>query len=440
MKRFYDREREIEKLKRIGEQSKTSAQFTVVSGRRRIGKTRLIRKAFEDTPFIYLFVARKTESELCESFLECIRDVINIPMVGRVMHFADIFRFLMELATKRHLTVVIDEFQEFYRINPSVYSDMQDIWDSMKEHAQINLIVCGSVNSLLNRIFRDKKEPLYGRQTDALKIAPFTPSVLKEILHDYSPDYMPEDLLALYMLTGGVAKYVELFLDKGCSTKDSMLDAVFDKDSFFLDEGKAMLIEEFGKDYGTYFSILSLIAQGHSTRGDIENILNTEIGGYMKRLIDDYELVIKRQPLFETSSNKNVRYAIGDNFLRFWFRFIFRYSYMIEAGGHQRLKTLVERDYEGYSGRVLEDYFRAKLRESGQYTRMGYWHSRKGDNEIDIIAQDELDKIADFYDVKRQAKDVDMKTLSVKVENFLQSTHEFKHHSINLHGLSMNEM
>ena len=437
---FFDRTTEIAKLQRLEELSKVTAQFTVVSGRRRIGKTVLVKKAYEGLPMIYLFVARKSESELCESFMECIREVIDVPLMGRVTKFADIFRYLMDLATKQHITVLIDEFQEFYFVNPSVYSDMQNIWDSYKDKAKINLVVCGSVNSLLNRIFRDKKEPLYARQTDSMKIEPFAPSVLKNIMGTYAPDYTSEDLLALYMFTGGVAKYVEMFVDKGQLTMEGMLDVFFERDSFFLDEGKAMLIEEFGKEYGTYFSILSLIAQGHNTRGDIEGILGMEIGGYIKKLIDDYSLVTKLQPLFEKAKNKNVHYAIRDQFLRFWFRFVFRYSYIIEAGGHRRLMEIVKRDYETYSGRVLEDYFREMLREEGKYTRIGYWHSRNGENEIDIIAQDELEKSVEFYEVKRQSKEINLATLQRKADVFLQTTHEFKKHSVVCKGLSMEDM
>lgn len=438
--RFFDRKTEIERLVEIDKRSERVAQLTVLTGRRRIGKTSLIKKAYDGKSLVYLFVSRKAESELCESFKEVIMDALGVPVVGRVTKFAELFKLLMEVSTKQQVTVVIDEFQEFYRVNASIYSDMQNIWDSYKDRSKINLVVCGSVNSLINRIFRDKKEPLYGRQTDMLKIGVFPPSVLKEIMAMYAPRHTNEDLLALYLFTGGVAKYVEMLVDRGCLTKDKMLDAMLERDGFFIDEGKSMLIEEFGRDYGIYFSILSLIAQGHSTRGDIENMLGIEVGGYIKKLIEDYGLIAKRQPMFEKSSNKSVRYVLDDNFLRFWFRFIFRYSYIIEAGGIDRLRQIIERDYETYSGRVLESYFVNKLKEKGTHTRLGYWHSRNGENDIDIIAHDELENHADFYEVKRQAKDINMDVLKQRVDIFKQATHEFKKSSIAYIGLSMEDM
>ena len=438
--RFFDRKYELKKLREVKDRSERVAQFTVITGRRRIGKTCLIKKAYGDIPYVYLFVARKTETELCETFRESIAQILELPIIGRVNNFSDIFKLLLETATRQPLTVVIDEFQEFYRVNPAIFSEMQNLWDSYKDKARINLVVCGSVNSLLNKVFRDKKEPLYGRQTDMMIVRAFAPSVMKEIMAEYSPDYTSEDLLAMYLFTGGVAKYIEMFVDRGCMTKERMLDVIFEPDGFFMGEGKAMLIEEFGKDYGTYFSILSLIAQGHTTRGDVENILGIEIGGYMKKLIEDYELIVKRQPLFEKSQNKNVHYGLDDNFLRFWFRFIFRYSYMIESGAHQQLRMIVERDYNAYSGRVLEDYFREKFKEMGSFTRLGYWHGRNGENEIDIIAANELEKSVIFNEVKRQAKDVDMHLLKDRADIFLKSTHEFKNFGISYNGLSMENM
>lgn len=364
----------------------------------------------------------------------------GLPVIGEVSRFSEVFRYVMEMAKAKPVTLMVDEFQEFLKINKSVYSDMQDIWDRNKQDSKINLIVCGSVNSLMNKLFRDKKEPLYGRQTATMKLKPFTTSVLKEIIAEYNPSYSNEDLLALYLLTGGVAKYVEMFVDRGILSWADMLDAVFERDSYFLDEGKAMLVEEFGRDYGMYFTILSLIAQGHNTRGDIEGMLKTQVGGYLSKLIGDYELVAKRQPLFEKSPNKNVHYAIGDKFLNFWFRYIYKYDYMLEIGANDKLRQLAGKNYFTYSGQVLEAWFRDKLAETGGYTRIGYWHDRRGENEIDIIAVDDLERRAEIYEVKRQARDIDLAVLRAKADAFLKTTGQLKGYEIRFGGLSIEDM
>ncbi len=440
--RFFDRGTEFEKLREIEELSYEVAQFTIITGRRRIGKTEMVKKFYEGKTMLYFFVARKAEADLCDIFADEIRIKLNIPMLdSKGMSFAAIFKFIMELSLTQHINIFIDEFQDFYRVNPSIYSDMQNIWDSYKNKAHINLIVAGSVNSLMNKIFKDKKQPLFGRQTDTMHIRPFRPSVLKQIMSEYCPDYKKSDLLALYTLTGGVAKYVELFIDKKKFTEKKMLDMFFEQDSYFLPEGKNMLIDEFGKDYGIYFSILTLIAQGKNTRSELENALNIkELSGYLKNLSEEYGLISKMQPLYEKSSNKNVHYTITDQFLNFWFRFIYKYAHIIEAGGNENLKTIAERDFTTVSGKSLESYFNEVLKESGEYTRLGYWHDRKGENEIDIIAEDEVDNKIEFIEVKRQAKNFDENLLKAKSGLFLNAAGSFKGYEISYRGLSIDDM
>lgn len=440
--RFFDREQEFEKLRKIEELSHEIAQFTIITGRRRIGKTEMVKTYFENRTMLYFFVARKAEADLCDIFVDEIRTKLGIPMLNsKGMSFAAVFKFIMELSLTQHINLFIDEFQDFYRVNPSIYSDMQNIWDSYKNKAHINFIVAGSVNTLMNKIFKDKKQPLFGRQTDTIHVRPFKPSVLKEIMSEYCPNYKKSDLLALYTLTGGVAKYVELFIDKKKFTEKKMLDMFFERDSYFLPEGKNMLVDEFGKDYGIYFSILTLIAQGKNTRSELESALNIkELSGYLKNLNEEYGLISKMQPVYEKSINKNVHYAINDQFLKFWFRFVYKYTHIIEAGGNERLKTIVDRDFTTVSGKSLESYFNELLKESETYTRLGYWHDRKGENEIDIIAEDELDNKIEFIEVKRQAKNFDESVLRAKSELFFKAVGFFKGYKIIYRGLSIDDM
>ena len=440
--RFFDRETEFEKLREIEDLSHEVAQFTIITGRRRIGKTEMVKKFYENRTMLYFFVARKAEADLCDIFIEEIRTKLHIPIMdSKGMSFAAIFKFIMELSLNQHITLFIDEFQDFYRVNPSIYSDMQNIWDSYKNKAHINLIVAGSVNTLMNKIFKNKKEPLFGRQTSTMHIRPFKPSVLKEIMAEYCPNYKKSDLLAIYTLTGGVAKYVELLIDRKKFTEKKMLDMFFERDSYFLPEGKNMLVDEFGKDYGIYFSILTLIAQGRNTRSELEQTLNIkELSGYLKNLSEEYGLISKMQPIYEKSTNKNVHYTIDDQFLKFWFRFVYKYTHIIEAGGNEKLKTIAERDFTTVSGKSLEHYFNEVLKETGNYTRLGYWHDRKGENEIDIIAEDEVDNKIEFIEVKRQAKNFDEEVLKGKAESFMNAVGAFNGYDIIYRGLSIEDM
>lgn len=273
-----------------------------------------------------------------------------------------------------------------------------------------------------------------------MTVRPFAPTVLKEILAEYRPGYTAEDLLALYSFTGGVAKYVQLLVDAGATTKAAMLDHIVKADSIFLGEGKAILIEEFGKDYGIYFSILSAIARGKTSRSEIENVVGRQIGGYLTKLETEYEVISKRQPLFEKSSAKNVRYTIEDNFFTFWFRFIYKYSYMLEIENYGSMKTIIDRDYETFSGLMLERWFKRVLTEQKTYTRIGGWWDRKGENEIDIVAENELDDAATFFEVKRKAENIDMEKLETKAAAFLRVTGAFRGYALSYKGLSMDDM
>ena len=446
--KFYGRTKEIDILRKIRNISNESAQFTVVTGRRRIGKTELIREAFGDSPeafgdspYLYFFVARRTEKELCESFRSEIETKLGEFLPGEQVKFRDIFKWVLRTACTRPLTLVIDEFQDLRRCDPAIYSEMQREWDEYHTRAKINLIVCGSVNTLMNRIFRDDKEPLYGRETAFLKIAPFPTETLKEILADHTSAATPDDLLALYALTGGIAKYVALLMDHGATTRDRMIEDMVCEGSLFIEEGKAGLIEEFGKDYGTYFSILSAIACGRTTRKNIENAVGVgDLGGFLQRLEKDYEIIVRRQPLFGKPMAKNLRYRILDNFYLFWFRFIAKYSAAVELGAFGQLREIIRRDWNVFSGFALERYFHAKLAATGHYTRLGGWWDRRGENEIDLIAENELDRTATFYEVKRNSENISLPALEAKRDAFLRATGEYAGWSLTGQGLSLVDM
>ena len=437
---FYDRKKEIEYLREARKKAKKTARFTVVTGRRRIGKTTLIRQAYQDEPFVYFFVARKAEPDLCEVFLEEISEKLGIPTLGSSRKFSDIFLYLMKLSVDRSFTLVIDEFQDFFRVNKAVYSEIQDIWDKYEKTSHLNLVVCGSIYSLMQKIFKDRKEPLYGRNTGEVRVKPFPPSVLKQIMADVKPNYTNEDLLAMFTFTGGVAKYVNLLVDAEALDKDAMISHIVSPNSTFLGEGRNNLIEEFGKDYGTYFSILSCIARGKNTRSEIEEVIGREVGGYLTNLEKEYELIGKRQPMFENSATKNVRYEIDDVFYSFWFRFIFKYSYIIEIENYAKLQEIIDRDYNTFSGLMLERYFHRKAIESEKFTRIGRWWNRRGECEIDLIALDELNDSALFYEIKRQKSEISIGVLKQKAETFLNATHKLKGYKIEYQGLCMENM
>ena len=435
--KFYDRETEIGILQEIEENSHHFAQMTILMGRRRVGKTTLLKNAFaaSDT-VLYFFIAKKNEAMLCEEFVREVEEKLSVSL-GSFQNFAQLFKALMIQSQLRHFTLIVDEFQEFANINPSVFSDIQNYWDSYKETSKINLIFCGSIYSMMKRIFENNKEPLYGRATAKMVIRPFTTSVIKQILSDFKPDYTKEDLLAFYMVTGGIAKYVEQLALNRAFTKERILDVVFKESSFFLDEGRAVLVDEFGKDYGNYFSILTLIASSKTDRADMESAMNMPVGGYLERLEKDYSLIKRNRPFGAKEGSRNNKYLIEDNFLNFWFRFIYKYRSAIEIGNLEHVRNIVERDYETYSGLILEKYFRSVLIESKQFSEIGNYWDRKGGNEIDIVALNEMEKNLVFYEVKRNIKRISISLLEKKAEAIAG---KYSNYHIEYKALSMSDM
>ena len=253
--KFYDRASEQQVLREVLNQSKREARMTVIMGRRRIGKTELSQRCGDDT-ILYFFVGKKAESLLCQDFVSEITNKLGVPVLGQANSFSEVFKFVLKLSESKSFTLIIDEFQNFQKVNPTVFSDMQRDWDLWKRKSHLNLIISGSVFTLMKKIFEDYEEPLFGRADEKLILQPFKTDVLKEILNDFNPDYTPEDLLALFSITGGVAWYVTLLLDRGKIRKTKMLAALTEENSPFINEGKNILKEasvyELKKDESRY--------------------------------------------------------------------------------------------------------------------------------------------------------------------------------------------
>ena len=438
---FYDRTNELTELQRIQNLSFSDhSRLTVVTGRRRIGKTSLIMKSVEGLPTVYLFVGRKAEATLCSEFIPVISQSLDTFVPAEIRTFRSLFQYLMELASNKAFNLVIDEFQEFYNIDESVYSDMQNIWDAYRRKSKMNLIVSGSIYSLMQKIFQSKKEPLFGRADNIIKLSAFDLSTLKDIMRDYRSGYTNDDLLALYSFTGGVPKYVELFCDNQMLSVDEMISFMVRENSPFTDEEKNLLIEELGKNYATYFSILSAISGGINTQPGIEAALGDKsIGGQIKRLIEDYNIIVRQRPILAKEGSQTVRYEIQDNFLRFWFNYFDRYRSLIEIKNFVGLQSIIKKDYPTYSGIMLERYFKQQFAESFQYRAIGSWWELKGyQNEIDIVGLKLEKNQAVVAEVKRQKKNFKPELLVAKTEHLKQKL--LPKYRIEMRCLSLEDM
>ena len=438
--KFYGRESEIAELRKVREISHRFARFTVVTGRRRIGKTELVRQAFDDKTdlYLHLVITKKTEKIQCEKLQEEVVRVLGMTIHGTCAHFSELFEELMKESVSRPFTLVLDEFQEFDKVDSSIFGEVAGIWDAYHNRSKMNLVVCGSVNRLMNKIFFDDSEPLYGRNTGRLQLDPFKVSVLKKILGDFHPGYTPDDLLALWTISGGVARYVELLMENGAFVRDDMIRTVFGGITAFVDEGRTILSEEFGKGYGTYFTILSLIAAGRTSFSEISNGIGMDVGGYLTRLEAQYGLIVKKQPAYERSKNKNCLYQIDDCFFRFWFRFVVGYQEYIELRRLEELREIVRHDFSQFSGYALERYFYWKFVEETRFVRMCGWWDRKGENEIDLVCDD--GNGLTFCEIKREKERISLKALENKTIAFFEKNPSLKAKTCRVLSLSLEDM
>jgi AAA+ ATPase superfamily predicted ATPase len=257
---------------------------------------------------------------------------------------------------------------------------------------------------------------------------------IEAILTEHHAGYSNDDLLSFYIFTGGVAKYVELFVDNKAFTFEAQLDLIFDENSLFIDEGKNLLIEEFGKEYTTYFSILSLISSSKTSRTEIESILGKNVGGYLDRLENEYTIIKRVKPIFAKEGSRTLKYEIIDNFFDFWFRFIYKNRSAIEIENYAYIKSIVKRDFATYSGRFLEKYFTEKLKASGKYSTIGTYWEKGNQNEIDIVAINDDEKTMLIAEVKRNPEKINLKLLEKKTEKLLQ---KHKGYEVTFKGYSL---
>lgn len=423
--KFYARNTELQLLEEQYSHTEDSSIMTVITGRRRIGKTYLARKHAENKKHLYLFVSKKPEILLCKEFIETIQNTFEYPILGEITDFKTVFKLLMELSIKEQIIIIIDEFQEFYNINKSVYSDIQNLWDEYKDKTKVHLIFIGSIYFLMHKIFQNSKEPLFGRADRIIYLKPFPPSALKEILLDYKA-FTKENLFYIFMITGGVPKYIDTLTKNKSFTKEKIIDLYLQENSPFMNEGKTILIEEFGKEYGTYFAILEMLSEGRTSRSEIESILERNIGGYIEKLETDYDLIQKRKPIGAKSTGKVQKYYIKDNFLSFWFRFLYRNRTAIESNNYPYIKNIINKNIQNYSGTILEKLYHELFIESAEFNIIGNYWERGNKNEIDIVAINDLEKRIVIAEVKMNLGKAKINLLQEKSLKLIQKYNDYE--------------
>lgn len=392
MKKFIDRKSEMETLQ--NEYKRDGSALVILYGRRRVGKTTLITEFIKNKKALFFLASEESEVQNRNSFKEKAADFINSDLLKNadVKSWDIIFKAIADTSFDSKPIIVIDEFQYIGKANPAFPSIFQRIWEELLKNKPIMVILCGSLISMMESQTLAYNSPLYGRRTAQIR--------LKQIPFYYYQEFFPgktrKELIEMYAVTGGVPKYIELF----SSSKDiyqSIQTCVLNRSGYLYDEPHFLLQQEV-TEVGSYFSLIKAIAAGNSKLSSISKVLEvkaTSLTKYLKTLID-LDILEREVPITEDNPEKSKRglYKIKDNYIRFWFAFIYPNMSFIESENSRIVMDKIRKGLTtNHTAFVYEDVCRERMWElnaedcwSFHFTKIGRWWD--GQNEIDIAAID----------------------------------------------------
>lgn len=442
--KFYGRTEELETLSNQLPLLENGSRLVVVTGRRRIGKTTLITKFARESslPSLYFFIQRGySEDDLVKFCLTQIKRELNLKgFLPDISKLSELVEFCMQQSKTTPLILIFDECQELDYAAPKFWSELQNVWDKNKNESRLLLIMSGSIISAIKHIFSDANEPLYGRTDLLLKIKPFSCHTIRQYLKEKNPNFTSEDLLMFYAMTGGVPRYMELLTSSGCSDVESFKKFLFSQaSSWYRQDGYVILGNEFRMESSAYFSLLRAIAYGKTQWSELQNEVSTNLAPYMSRLETQFNLLKKNYPFGKESSGRGTRYLLTDEYFRFWFKFIepMTFASLYESSQWKLSEGLFDKAWPDFCGRTLENWFLKDYSESGEWTAVGQWWDKKGENEIDLIAVNELEDKIQFAEIKRNPKKICLEKLKEKAEVFIRNNSRYKNFDISFNSLSL---
>ena len=385
---FVNREKELRLLN--NEYDSVDFRFTVLYGRRRVGKTTLIKKYIELKPSIYFLVTLESEHIILKRFQEIVADFFDDDFL-RDIELKDIkqlFTYINSKQLEQKLIIIIDEFQYLSKINKSIPSQFQYIVDEILIDSNIHLILCGSIISMMYKQTLSYNSPLYGRRTSAIKL-----EALKFKHLDYFfPDKKQNELIELYAVLYGVPKYLEMFKDTKNIFK-SIEKNILSTSAYLYDEPRYILQNEVNEPI-TYFTILEVIASGEHKIGNIAGKLNKNvqnITSFISKLIE-LDIIYKDIPVTEQNPAKSKKglYFIKDNFFRFWFLYVLNHKSQLELDNTQFVLNKIKENFSGYVAKTYEDIAIQYTLENYQLLKCGRWWNRNSEIDIVGIAEDHM--------------------------------------------------
>lgn len=406
-----DRERELAFLEdryRSG-----SAELIVVYGRRRVGKTFLLRKFLAGKRGVYFYVSKL--GNILQELSEAIGEQLGVhPPLLR--SYRDFFEFIAREGRNERIVVVIDEFQRLAEHDPSFLMELQASWDSLLSGTKVFLVLSGSSIGVVERAALSSSSPIFGRRTGQLKVKPFTFACVKEFFREW----LCEDRIRAYAVFGGIPAYLSLL-----NTSRSLLENI---NSLILEpwgplhEEPYFLLAAETREPLRYMTILEAMASGATTLGEIASrsgLSASELPRYLRTLEALLDVVERSYPLLEEGRRGRARYRVKDNFLRFWFRFVRPNLHLLELGEVDRVAARVAEQLDEYVSAVFEEVALEHFSRSVPALRVGRWW--RGGVEIDGVAVDEKNKVAYFMEAKWSKHPLDrsvLRELERKAEEF----------------------
>ncbi|MBQ7340820.1 MAG: ATP-binding protein [Oscillospiraceae bacterium] len=441
--KFIGREQEMNDLER---EYARDGGFVVIYGRRRVGKTTLIKEFIKKKTAFYFLATKEVETQSMKRFAGVIARTTKNPILQKVTFsdWLDLFQTVADYKPGEKKVVVIDEFPYLVKTNPAFPSILQNAWDEILKDQNVMLILCGSLISMMKKHALSYESPLYGRRTAQIRLAPLSFSTVMD-----NQKLSFTDSVEQYAVTGGVPKYMEFFT--GIDSLYAQIECtVLSKNGFLYEEPNFLLMDEVQVPLN-YFSIIKVIADGKHKLGAIAGALGLDTSAltpYLKTLTE-LGYVEKRVPITEKNAEKSRKglYFISDNFLRFWFRYVYPYKGELELDNTQIVLEELNKDFiEQFVAFTYEDVCKnifARLCANGAIaftpSKIGaYWlNDLDGNTEIDVMAVDATHKLLFVGECKYHKSPVDADVyfdLRRKVESSTEISSAFKGYTV-LYGL-----
>jgi AAA+ ATPase superfamily predicted ATPase len=379
---FYDRDEELEALSAACESP--GSDVFVIYGRRRVGKTELLKEFCTDRPHIYFLAAQEAEHRQREKFIEQVAGFFD-DRVPRIDGWDNAFDYLGEKLQAEDVVVVIDEFPYLVAENDSVPSYVQGFVDEQLQETESMLVLCGSSVSTMESEVLGHESPLYGRRTGQLDVQPFSFQQARKVI-----DYDIADAIRSYAITGGTPMYLTLF-DYGRSLAENVQSQILSPSAVLYNEPEFLLRTEL-RNPARYMSILEAVALGHTTPNEISGATGIGAGPLSKYLQTLRQLRLIDREVAVTASkkkSKRSRYRVADEFLRFWFRYVEPNRSSIEEAAEVVYEGTIAPDLPTHVATTFEDVCRdvvwegIRRGEGKPYSQVGRWWY--GENEIDIV-------------------------------------------------------